>query len=85
MIEDDPGSTPLLGEFSPLASIDDLRPTSGPFRTAITRFASISRYPYMKRVLLVVLVIGLLASCTSSRSAYKCNGKKGTHVPMGVL
>ncbi|MEZ4759751.1 MAG: hypothetical protein R2810_08175 [Flavobacteriales bacterium] len=27
----------------------------------------------------------LLASCSAGRTAYKCNGRKGQRVPMGVL
>ncbi len=34
--------------------------------------------------LLIVLVI-LFSSCASTMQARKCNGQKGTRVPMGVL
>ncbi|HPF67806.1 MAG TPA: hypothetical protein PK499_11140 [Flavobacteriales bacterium] len=40
----------------------------------------------MKRLLWVTLAaLLLLASCSAGRTAYKCNGRKGQRVPMGVL
>jgi len=39
----------------------------------------------MKRFILYLALLCLLASCSSSQYATKCNGKRGTRVPMGVL
>ena len=40
----------------------------------------------MKRTApLLLVLLFLLGSCASPRSAYKCNGSKGQRVPMGVL
>ena len=40
----------------------------------------------MKRLVAALLLIALLASCAASQSSVrKCNGKRGTRVPMGVM
>lgn len=44
------------------------------------------RYPFMKRLGIVLVLFMLLASCASSNGMVrKCDGKRGTRVPMGLL
>jgi len=44
------------------------------------------RYACMGRFSLLLILIALLASCaTAHGSVRKCDGKRGTRVPMGVM
>ena len=40
------------------------------------------RYFIMKRIAFLIAILVLLVSCTSTR---KCNGQRGTRVPMRVM
>ena len=40
----------------------------------------------MKRIVLLLVIVAVLASCAGSgASVRKCDGRRGTRVPMGVL
>lgn len=43
------------------------------------------RYQCMKRLFIAVVILMLLMSCASAHGARKCNGQRGTRVPMGVM
>jgi|ADurb_Gly_03_Slu_FD_contig_21_367930_length_241_multi_2_in_0_out_0_1 PBP1b-binding outer membrane lipoprotein LpoB len=42
----------------------------------------VRRYARMKRIALILTLLVLLSSCAGTR---KCNGQRGTRVPMGVM